>query len=162
MSRKVVKAKKKQRTNHPAHNTRDQVLDTTEQLLHEKGYMGMSMAGVAERVGIRQAALYYHFPEGKEQMCLEVAYRIMERDARGFSESVNAKSAAKAQLLAIAQWCASKPFTTDGMIQDISRFVDVHHQKEIGRLFIAHLYMPVHSILLQGIRQGEFRPHPVS
>jgi AcrR family transcriptional regulator len=159
MSRTTTKTKKKYAPD-AASNTRDKILDITEQLLHEKGYMGMSMGEVAERIGIRQAALYYHFPEGKEQMCLEVAYRIMERDARGFAKSVNAKRTAKAQLVAVAEWCASKP-STDVMIQDMARFVDPQHRKEIGRLFINNLYMPIHKVLSQGIAKGEFRPHNV-
>lgn len=48
--------------------TRDHVLEAAEVLFIEHGYKGVSMKDVADAVGITAAALYYHFPAGKEEL----------------------------------------------------------------------------------------------
>jgi AcrR family transcriptional regulator len=39
-----------------------EVLDTAATAFAEKGYLGASMKDIAERLGVRQASLYYYFP----------------------------------------------------------------------------------------------------
>lgn len=50
---------------------REQVLDAAAALFAEHGYAGTSTRAIAERVGIRQASLYYHFA-GKDEILLEL------------------------------------------------------------------------------------------
>jgi AcrR family transcriptional regulator len=159
MSGEVKRKKSKRRKADAGINTRDQILDITERLLYEKGYMGMSLSEVAQHIGIRQAALYYYFPQGKEQLCLEVAHRSMEKDVQGFASSIASQKTATEQLKAVAQWIVSKPKRTDKVIIDMSRFVNAEHQAILGENFIKKLYLPIHNLLLWGIENGEFRRH---
>jgi AcrR family transcriptional regulator len=45
-----------------------QILSTAAGLFLAKGYKGVSMKMLGEAVGVTPAALYYHFPEGKEDL----------------------------------------------------------------------------------------------
>jgi AcrR family transcriptional regulator len=48
--------------------TRRQILMNAAELFLAKGYKGVSMKELAEAVQVTSAALYYHFPKGKEDL----------------------------------------------------------------------------------------------
>ena len=48
--------------------TRRQILSKAAELFLAKGYKGVSMKEIAEAVEVTSAALYYHFPKGKEDL----------------------------------------------------------------------------------------------
>src|SRR5947207_10621500 len=48
--------------------TRRQILTKAAELFLAKGYKGVSMKMLAQAVEVTAAALYYHFPEGKEEL----------------------------------------------------------------------------------------------
>jgi TetR/AcrR family transcriptional regulator, cholesterol catabolism regulator len=48
--------------------TRRQILTKAAELFLAKGYKGVSMKELAEAVEVTSAALYYHFPKGKEDI----------------------------------------------------------------------------------------------
>jgi AcrR family transcriptional regulator len=48
--------------------TRRHILQAAEELFIAKGYKGVAMKDVAEAVQVTTAALYYYFPEGKEEL----------------------------------------------------------------------------------------------
>lgn len=56
-------------SNRPA---REEILDGAAHLFVAQGYIGTSTREIAERVGIRQASIYYHFPLGKEEILAEL------------------------------------------------------------------------------------------
>ena len=49
-------------------NSRDQFLQTTAHLLRERGYSATGMADIVKESGSPKGSLYFHFPEGKEQL----------------------------------------------------------------------------------------------
>jgi AcrR family transcriptional regulator len=53
-------------------NPRAHVLDVAARLFTEQGFAATSTREIAEAVGIRQASLYYHFPDGKQTVLTEV------------------------------------------------------------------------------------------
>src|SRR5215469_6296250 len=48
--------------------TRRQILTKAAELFLAKGYKGVSMKELAQAVEVTSAALYYHFPKGKEDL----------------------------------------------------------------------------------------------
>src|SRR5215470_16143642 len=48
--------------------TRRQIVAKAAELFLAKGYKGVSMKEIAEAVEVTSAALYYHFPKGKEDL----------------------------------------------------------------------------------------------
>ena len=53
-------------------NRRDQILETASRLFLEQGYSATSVRNIADEVGVTEAALYYHFKDGKEALFREV------------------------------------------------------------------------------------------
>ena len=53
------------------HSTREQILSVARELIQTRSYLGFSFQDVADRVGIRKASLYHHFPT-KESLGIEV------------------------------------------------------------------------------------------
>ena len=67
--------------------TREEYLDTAESLFAERGFYGVSIAAIADQLGLTKQALLHHFGS-KEKLYGEVLRRISERfetlsDSRG-------------------------------------------------------------------------------
>jgi AcrR family transcriptional regulator len=144
-----------------ATNTRSQVLEVAEGLLHQHGYLGVSLETVAQRIGIRKASLYYHFPGGKEEVMLEIAHHILARDEQGFKQAIASSATASGQLRAVARWMATGPGPTELVLHDAMRFMPEEHQATLTQSFFAKLYEPIHTVISKGVANKEFRPHDV-
>ncbi len=59
-------------------NTPRAILDLAESLLQNKGYNGFSYAHIAAALGVKNAAIHYHFPS-KEELAGAVIKRYRER-----------------------------------------------------------------------------------
>src|SRR5581483_8117006 len=82
---------KKQRCDQPSNidqETWRQILKAAEKLFMTKGYKGVSMKDVAEAVQVTPAALYYHFPQGKEDLFISMLRLMLEEWAAGISRTV--------------------------------------------------------------------------
>jgi AcrR family transcriptional regulator len=142
-------------------NTRAQALEVTEELLHQHGYLGVSLEAVAGRIGIRKASLYYHFPGGKEELMLEIAHGILKRDEEGFKRAIASSATASGQLRAVARWMGSGPGPTELVLQDSMRFLPEKHQAALTQSFFAKLYEPIQAVIMAGVSSKEFRAHDV-
>lgn len=70
-------------------SARQEILDAAAVLFGESGYAATSTRAIADRVGIRQASLYYHFA-GKDEILLE----LLEASVRPTLDVVDALRAA--------------------------------------------------------------------
>ena len=59
-------------------NTQRTILDLAESLLQDKGYNGFSYAHIARELGVKNAAVHYHFPT-KEALGAAVIQRYRDR-----------------------------------------------------------------------------------
>jgi len=59
-------------------DTRTEVLALAEKLFHERGYRGFSYADLAGPLGIKPAAIHYHFA-GKEELGVALIERLRDR-----------------------------------------------------------------------------------
>lgn len=59
-------------------DTRRTILRAARELMQTRSYLGFSFQELADRVGIRKASLYHHFPS-KEALAVEVFRRDMQR-----------------------------------------------------------------------------------
>ncbi len=142
-------------------STRDQALEVTEALLHQHGYLGVSLEVVAQRIGIKKASLYHHFPNGKEELMLEIAHRILKRDEAGFNYAIASSPTATGKLRAVARWMANTSGSTANVLYDSMRFMPEAHQTDLTQSFFAKLYAPIQAVITEGISSGEFRDHDV-
>ncbi len=82
---------------------RDQILDAAAALFVENGFSATSTRAIAERVGIRQASLYYHFA-GKDEVLVELLTTSVRPSldvVRGLEERVPGTVSAAGALAAL-------------------------------------------------------------
>jgi AcrR family transcriptional regulator len=140
-------------------STRSRVLEAADALLHQHGYMGVSMDAIAQHIGIRKASLYHHFPDGKDQIVLEIAQRLIEFDARGFQDAVQDQPTVRARLEAMARFIFRDTRQTNLILRDATRFMPEAHQQRIGQLFFSEMFSKVQSVFEDGVKNAELRPH---
>jgi AcrR family transcriptional regulator len=58
--------------------TRQQILEVARELFLSRGYKGVSMKDVAEEIQVTSAALYYHFPGGKQELFFNMIQTMLE------------------------------------------------------------------------------------
>lgn len=140
--------------------SKQRLLDTAQQLFHERGYRAVTMQDIAREMGIRQASLYYHVPEGKEQLFVEVTGRTFAQHQQGLQAAIDeAGSGLEAQLRAAAQWFVSQPaMNLLGMMHaDMPALSELNH-RQLNRLAAAALFDPLASVFEAAVRRGEIRP----
>src|SRR5512141_2826600 len=59
-------------------NTKRMIMDLTESFLQDKGFNGFSYAHIAAELGVKNAAIHYHFPS-KEALVCAVIQRYRDR-----------------------------------------------------------------------------------
>jgi TetR/AcrR family transcriptional repressor of nem operon len=59
-------------------NTKRAILDLAESLLQDRGFNGFSYANIATELGVKNAAIHYHFPT-KEALVCAVVQRYRDR-----------------------------------------------------------------------------------
>jgi AcrR family transcriptional regulator len=85
------------------HQAREEaILQTTCQLLGEKGFDTMTMDDVAQGVGIAKASLYKHF-NSKEDLCCAAMVQVLGR-VRSYLDSLDPAAAPLDQLRAVVRW----------------------------------------------------------
>ena len=52
-------------------NTRHNIICTSIDVFLEKGFHGTRLDEILKRSKISKGSLYYHFPKGKKQLCIE-------------------------------------------------------------------------------------------
>jgi len=106
-------------------NTREQILQTTCDLLEKQGYHGTGLNEIVKESGAPKGSLYYYFPEGKEQITAEAVLQsgrvVSERIRAGLTTSSSAPKAVHDFILLIAEnversgFAAGSPLTTVAM-----------------------------------------------
>jgi TetR/AcrR family transcriptional repressor of nem operon len=71
-------------------NARESILLAAKSIAQSRGYGGLNLRDVAEKVGIKAASIYYHFP-GKAELAAAVAKRYWE-DGAAALEAISEES----------------------------------------------------------------------
>lgn len=65
--------------------TRERILDAAQDLVLDRGYVGMTVEHVLDRVGITKGAFFHHF-KTKDDLAKALLQRFADRDAQIYSE----------------------------------------------------------------------------
>lgn len=138
---------------------REQMLKVAEALFSERGYTAVTLKDIAQTLGVRQAALYYHVPEGKEQLFMEVTTRSFVRHRKGLEQAIlQAEPNVAARLKAMAAWLLSQPPVDISRLarSDLPALSQIHAQKlyELGQ---SSLMQPIESVISEAYQRGETR-----
>ena len=133
-------------------------MDVAETHLGGGGYLGVSLEEVAREVGVSKPALYYHFPQGKEQLFIAIAHRALEHHRGGLERAIATHDSGAAKLRAVARWLMSESNQDHPMdeLRDLTRFVSEQHQLELAEGFFGSLYGPIYRAVSSAVESGEF------
>jgi AcrR family transcriptional regulator len=133
-------------------------MGVAETHLGRGGYLGVSLEEVAKEVGVSKPALYYHFPQGKEELFVAIAHRALAHHREGLERAMADHEAGADKLRAVARWFMSEGNQEHPMdeLRDLGRFVSEQHQLELAEAFFGSLYGPIHRAISSAIESGEF------
>ena len=133
-------------------------MDVAETHLGGGGYLGVSLEEVAKEVGVSKPALYYHFPQGKEELFIAIADRALEHHREGLERAIADHDSGAAKLRAVARWLMSESNQDHPMdeLRDLTRFVSEQHQVKLAEAFFGSLYGPIHRAISSAVESGEF------
>jgi AcrR family transcriptional regulator len=140
-------------------DAKQRVLDMAEQLFMERGYAAVTLRDIADALGIRQASLYYHFPDGKEQLYVAMAERVFERHRQGMTQAIaSAGLELGAQLAAVARWFGSQPaLNFIGMMHADMPALSPASAAELSRAAYAAMFEPLRQAFQAAHDRGESR-----
>src|SRR5712691_8395230 len=76
-----------------------QILTAAKDLFLAKGYKGVSMKEIADAVQVTSAALYYHFPKGKEDLFTKMIQTLfLEEGVAGIDQTLGTRSGLRERL----------------------------------------------------------------
>ena len=138
---------------------REQVLNTAERLFHERGYNAVSMRAIAEALEIRQSSLYYHVPNGKEQLFVEITERGLQRHRKGLDDVIaQAEPEIEAQLLAASQWLVDHaPLKLLSMLENDMPVISYENAQKLTYMAYQCFFAPIAELFKQAIDKGEIR-----
>jgi len=141
-------------------DARERVLEVAEQLFHERGYNAVSMRDIAEALDMRQASLYYHVPNGKEQLFVEITQRGLIRHRQGLEEMIaGAEPNIEAQLLAAAHWLSDHaPIKLLSMLETDMPAISREGSQKLTYLAFQCFFVPLTRLFGRAIEAGELRP----
>lgn len=136
---------------------RNRVITVAECLFSDRGYKAVTLRDIADELGIRQASLYHHFPNGKEELFVEVTERAMSRHAEGMRATISAAPEdVECQLRAIARWMLSQPpIDMARMVRSDMVEIDEAHRHRLMQTALRSLVLPIEAVFDRGIdREG--------
>jgi len=141
-------------------SSRERVLNSAEQLFNTRGYTAVSMRDIADSLAMRQASLYYHVPEGKEQLYIEVAMRNLRRHQSGINQAIVATKnrSLEAQLLAVSFWFMDNaPLRLLSMLETDMAALSGKHAEYLIEQAYQTLFAPIAALFRQAQKRGEIR-----
>src|SRR5712692_9491913 len=83
-------------------DTQNRILDEAQALFSERGYVGTTVQQVANKLGTTKAALYYHFPQGKEETFVDLMRRHLRRLHEGLEQAIGSGARIRERLEGMA------------------------------------------------------------
>lgn len=139
--------------------SRQRLLDTAQALFHERGYRAVTMQDIARELGVRQASLYYHVPDGKEQLFVEMALRNFEQHRVGLQTEIDrAEGDLEAQLRAAAGWfTAQPPMNLLGMMHSDMPALSPENHSRLSRYAGHCFFEPIAAVFAEAMARGDIR-----
>ncbi len=110
--------------------TRRRILTVAERLFLAKGFKGVSMKDIADEVYVTTAALYYHFPDGKQELFLSMIQQAIEDWGEQTFHEVNQVQGLRQKLLVLTQHTLSRHLNSFfALSRDVEEFCRDHSRK---------------------------------
>ena len=134
-------------------------MDEATRLFAERGYEGTSMADLAERVGLRKASLFHHFPS-KDVLYATVLSQLIESVQRAVLAAAQSEGSFTERLDvlsdAITATLSAQPYVARLMVREVMDWGPLMRQG-LGRT-IQDVLAAALEFARAGQRAGEFNP----
>jgi TetR/AcrR family transcriptional regulator, cholesterol catabolism regulator len=130
-------------------DARERVLAVAERLFSESGYQMVTLRDIARELGLRHASLYYHFPQGKEELYIEVTARRMQRYRAGLEAAIAdaASDDWQIRLRAAARWLLAQHGMHLGrMLQSDMPSISEEAAERLRVVILGSLLQPLETI----------------
>jgi AcrR family transcriptional regulator len=136
--------------------TRERILEVAEHLFLAKGFKGVSMKDIADEVQVTTAALYYHFPDGKQDLFLSMVQRTMRKWSTQTLNKVEPIQGLHAQLVTIVHTAMVHPPVMHNLIRDVEEFCkDNPRRRHLMREDIQKMQQRINTLFEQAAERGE-------
>jgi len=147
--------------------SRDKILDCAEELFARRGYAGIGLAEVAERVGLGKSSLFHHF-RSKSQLYAAVVARILDRIeapltaalAAGGTPVVRLERWVDALVDTLARHPTYARLLLRSLFEDDDLAGELPEEREANET-IRRLVAALARLLKEGMAAGAFRPASV-
>ena len=137
--------------------TRQQILEVARELFLSKGYKGVSMKEVAEEVQVTSAALYYHFPGGKQDLFFNIIQKMLEDWTQGAILATAHSQGLQEELINLTQYLLTLPMDRFSILaRDIHENVLDRDAQRVALEKMQHVFVQhVADLFQQAIDAGE-------
>jgi AcrR family transcriptional regulator len=144
--------------------SRDKILDCAEELFARRGYAGIGLSEVAERVGLGKSSLFHHF-RSKSQLYAAVVARILDRIEAPLTAALAAGGTPVERLErwvdALVDTLARHPtyarLLLRSLFEDDDLAGELPEEREANET-IRRLVAALARVLKEGMTTGAFRP----
>lgn len=138
---------------------RERVLQAAAALFRDRGYLSVTMNDIAAVLNVRKASLYYHAPQGKDQLYTEVMLRMLAEIGAGVRAALaKAEPDLRSQLLAIGLFHVTHPpFDTSRLFRTDIRALPPEFAHDVLMAGNAAIFEPVTTLIEQAQARGEIR-----
>ncbi|MFP4322019.1 MAG: TetR/AcrR family transcriptional regulator [Anaerolineales bacterium] len=140
--------------------TRDQIIQTTCELLELQGYYATGLNQIIKDSGSPKGSLYYHFPGGKEELAAEAVRRVgqivLERIQTNLAAVDDTAEAIRAFILNIAVNVERSNFQMGGPITTIA--METAATSELLRETCHDVYTEWQNAFAERLIAGDFAP----
>lgn len=142
-----------------ATNTREQIMDRAYELMLQRGLNGFSYRDISEPLGIKNAAIHYHFPN-KMDLVKALVDETIQKARRGTAEFMAYGGKARPQLeglfaYTLHQCNCGRPICLVGSLS--VAYDDLPHEiKQANDRFLQDSLKWLTKVLQVGREQGEF------
>ena len=137
--------------------TQRRILAVAEQLFLAKGFKGVSMKDIAEEVQVTPAALYYYFPQGKQEIFISMFNQLIDNWSEQAMALISTMTGIRPKLTYLAETFFTRRFSNSAsLLRDVQEFL--HENKQNKRILLErHLQRRAQlaTIFQQGIDDGE-------
>ncbi len=136
--------------------TRERILEVAERLFLAKGFKGVSMKDIADEVQVTTAALYYHFPEGKQDLFLSMVQRTMRKWGQQAFDKAEHLPSLYEQLVTLMQTAMVHPPVVHNLMRDVDEFcTDNPRRRNLMRQEGHELQQRINTLFEQAAKRGE-------
>lgn len=138
--------------------TREQILQSAQRLVQQRGFNGFSYADVAQEVGVRKASLHHHFPSKTDLgVALIAAYTTQLHTALESLEHLPAPDALRAYVRLFRATLDAERVCLGGMLASDALTLDASMLPHLRGFFELNLRW-LSAVLARGQADGSLRP----